>query len=281
MLTKDSKTGTLYVIATPIGNLEDITLRALRKLKEIEICAAEDTRKSRILFNFFQINTTLVSYNKDSERTKLTLFIDKLREGKDVGLISDAGTPLISDPGFLLIKEASKLDIKISPIPGASALTSSVSVCNLPVDRFTFLGFPPRKGKSRNLFLKDIENSPYSSIIFESGKRIEGLLEDFISIGSERSIFLGREITKLHESFYRGIPKDVLNKLRTSQNHLKGEFVVIFQGRKKNSQDKYMSKEDKRVLQILMEKLPNNQALSIGSEILGIKKNLIYKQIID
>ena len=131
------------------------------------------------------------------------------------------------------------------------------------------------------MFLKDIENSPYSSIIFESGKRIEGLLEDFINMGSERSIFLGREITKLHESFYRGIPKDVLNKLRTSQNHLKGEFVVIFQGRKKNSQDKYMSKEDKRVLQILMEKLPNNQALSIGSEILGIKKNLIYKQIID
>ena len=111
------KSGTLYIVSTPIGNLNDITNRAIEILNKVDICAAEDTRKSRILFNFFQINTKLVSYNKDSERTKLTLFIDKLREGKDVGLISDAGTPLISDPGFLLIKEASKLDIKISPIP--------------------------------------------------------------------------------------------------------------------------------------------------------------------
>jgi len=280
MSTKDTKTGTLYVIATPIGNLDDITFRAIKKLKEIAICAVEDTRKSRKLFNFFEIHTKLISYNKDSEKTKLTYFINKLREGKDVGLISDAGTPLISDPGFLLIKEASKLGIKISPIPGASSLTSSISVCNLPIDRFTFYGFPPRKGKSRDLFLKDIENSTCSSVIFESGKRIEGFLEELIRLGPERDIFLGREITKLHESFYRGKLKDVLKTLRSSQDHLKGEFVVIFQGKNKSLTTKDISEEEKRVIDILLRRLPNNQALSIGSEILEINKNILYKQLI-
>ena len=281
MSTKKTKTGTLYVIATPIGNLEDITLRALRKLKEIEICAAEDTRKSRKLFNFYQINTKLISYNKESERSKLTYFVNKLREGKDIGLISDAGTPLISDPGFLLIKEVSKLGIKISPIPGVSSLTSSVSVSNLPVDKFTFFGFPPRKGKSRSLFLKEVEKSSYSSIFFESGKRIEKLLEDLLRFDAERHIFLGREITKLHESFYKGRLKDVLETLRISEDHLKGEFVVIFQGRNKATSTQEMSEEDRRIIQILMRRLPNNQALSIGSEILEIKKNSIYKQLLD
>ena len=280
MTVKNSKSGTLYVIATPIGNLEDISHRAIKILKQIEVCAAEDTRKSRKLFNFFGIETKLVSYHKYSEQGKLNYLIEILKKGKNVGLISDAGTPLISDPGYLLIREASKLKITISPIPGASSLTASLSVSDLPVNSFTFYGFPPKRGKSRELFMNNLREAKHTSVIFESGKRIEKFLQELIISTPNRNIFIARELTKLHESFYRGSIKEVLEKIRTSETARKGEFVLMISGITRESLLEDISPEERRIIQILLKKLPKNQALTLGAEIFGISKNSLYKKLI-
>ena len=280
MTVKNSKSGTLYVIATPIGNLEDISHRAIKILKQIEVCAAEDTRKSRKLFNFFGIETKLVSYHKYSEQGKLNYLIEILKKGKDVGLISDAGTPLISDPGYLLIREASKLKITISPIPGASSLTASLSVSDLPVNRFTFYGFPPKRGKLRELFMNNLRDAKHTSVIFESGKRIEKFLQELIISTPNRNIFIARELTKLHESFYRGSLKEVLEKIKTSDTARKGEFVLMISGIARESLLEDISPEERRIIQILLKKLPKNLALTLGAEIFGISKNSLYKKLI-
>lgn len=280
MTVTNSKSGTLYVIATPIGNVEDISHRAIKILKQIEVCAAEDTRKSRKLFNFFGIDTKLVSYHKYSEKEKLNYLIEILKKGKDIGLISDAGTPLISDPGYLLIREASKLKITISPIPGASSLTASLSVSDLPVNRFTFYGFPPKRGKLRKLFMNNLRDAEHTSVIFESGKRIEKFLQELIISTPNRNIFIARELTKLHESFYRGSIKEVLEKIRTSETARKGEFVLMISGITRESLSEDISPEERRIIQILLKKLPKNQALTLGAEIFGISKNSLYKKLI-
>ena len=280
MTVKNSKSGTLYVIATPIGNLEDISHRAIKILKQIEVCAAEDTRKSRKLFNFFGIETKLVSYHKYSEQGKLNYLIEILKKGKNVGLISDAGTPLISDPGYLLIREASKLKITISPIPGASSLTASLSVSDLPVNSFTFYGFPPKRGKSRELFMNNLREAKHTSVIFESGKRIEKFLQELIISTPNRNIFIARELTKLHESFYRGSIKEVLEKIRTSETARKGEFVLMISGITRESLLEDISPEERRIIQILLKNLPKSQALTLGAEIFGISKNSLYKKLI-
>ena len=280
MTVTNSKSGTLYVIATPIGNVEDISHRAIKILKQIEVCAAEDTRKSRKLFNFFGIDTKLVSYHKYSEQGKLNYLIEILKKGKNVGLISDAGTPLISDPGYLLIREASKLKITISPIPGASSLTASLSVSDLPVNRFTFYGFPPKRGKLRKLFMNNLRDADHTSVIFESGKRIEKFLQELIISTPNRNIFIARELTKLHESFYRGSIKEVLEKIRTSETARKGELVLMISGITRESLSEDISPEERRIIQILLKKLPKNQALTLGAEIFGISKNSLYKKLI-
>ena len=280
MTVKNSKSGTLYVIATPIGHVEDISHRAIKILKQIEVCAAEDTRKSRKLFNFFGIDTKLVSYHKYSEKEKLNYLIEILKKGKDIGLISDAGTPLISDPGYLLIREASKLKITISPIPGASSLTASLSVSDLPVNRFTFYGFPPKRGKLRKLFMNNLRDAKHTSVIFESGKRIEKFLQELIISTPNRNIFIARELTKLHESFYRGSIKEVLEKIRTSETARKGELVLMISGITRESLSEDISPEERKIIQILMKKLPKNQALTLGAEIFGISKNSLYKKLI-
>ena len=280
MTVTNSKSGTLYVIATPIGNVEDISHRAIKILKQIEVCAAEDTRKSRKLFNFFGIDTKLVSYHKYSEKEKLNYLIEILKKGKDIGLISDAGTPLISDPGYLLIREASKLKITISPIPGASSLTASLSVSDLPVNKFTFYGFPPKRGKLRKLFMNNLRDAEHTSVIFESGKRIEKFLQELIISTPKRNIFIARELTKLHESFYRGSIKEVLEKIRTSETARKGELVLMISGITRESLSEDISPEERRIIQILLKKLPKNQALTLGAEIFGISKNSLYKKLI-
>ena len=280
MTVTNSKSGTLYVIATPIGNVEDISHRAIKILKQIEVCAAEDTRKSRKLFNFFGIDTKLVSYHKYSEKEKLNYLIEILKKGKNVGLISDAGTPLISDPGYLLIREASKLKITISPIPGASSLTASLSVSDLPVNKFTFYGFPPKRGKLRKLFMNNLRDAKHTSVIFESGKRIEKFLQELIISTPNRNIFIARELTKLHESFYRGSIKEVLEKIRTSETARKGELVLMISGITRESLSEDISPEERRIIQILLKNLPKSQALTLGAEIFGISKNSLYKKLI-
>ena len=277
----NSKSGTLYIVATPIGNLEDISLRAIRILSEVFLCAAEDTRKTKILFNRHQIKTKLTSYHKFSERKKLNYLIGLLQDGNNLALVSDAGTPLISDPGLLLVKEAISLGIKISPLPGPSSVTAALSVSGFNSDNFIFVGFPPRKKNERLSFIKNLVKEQRTLILFESGIRIKKLLEDISENSPHKNIFIAREISKMYETFYRGEIKEIINKLSKSKFGSKGEFVLVFEEiSKKNKFDTELSEEGVRILNLLNDHLPNNDAMVLASKILNIKKNILYKELI-
>ena len=277
----NSKSGTLYIVATPIGNLEDISLRALRILSEVFMCAAEDTRKTKILFNHHQIKTKLTSYHRFSERKKLNYLISLLKEGSDLALVSDAGTPLISDPGLLLVKEAISLGIKISPLPGPSSVTAALSVSGFNSDNFILVGFPPRKKNERLSFIKNLVKEQRTLILFESGIRLKKLLEDISENSPHKNIFIAREISKMYESFYRGEIKEIINELSKSKFGSKGEFVLVFEEiSKKNNFDTELSEEGVRILNLLVDHLPNNDAMVLASKILNIKKNILYKELI-
>ena len=277
----NSKTGTLYIVATPIGNLEDISLRALKILSEVFICAAEDTRKTKILFNHHQIKTKLTSYHRFSERKKLNYLIGLLKDGNDLALVSDAGTPLISDPGLLLVKEAISLGVKISPLPGPSSVTAALSVSGFNSNNFIFMGFPPRKKNERLNFIKNLVKEQKTLILFESGVRIKKLLEDISENFPQKNIFIAREISKMYETFYRGEIKEVIDELSNSKFGSKGEFVLVFEEISKNQNfESELSEESARILHLLVDHLPNNDAMVLASKILNIKKNILYKELI-
>ena len=214
--------GTLFIIGTPIGNLEDITLRALRILKEVDLIACEDTRITKRLLNHYKIDKPTVSYHQHSKVGKIDFLINNLKQGKDIALVSDAGTPGISDPGRMLVKATVEQDIKVEPIPGPSAVASALSVSGLATDRFLFLGFLPHK-KGRQTLIKQIKDSKYPIALYESVHRIEKLLNELA--GLDREIIVCRELTKKFETIYRGQPEEVLSKLQDDK--IKGEFVVI------------------------------------------------------
>ncbi|SVB31559.1 uncharacterized protein METZ01_LOCUS184413 [marine metagenome] len=276
-MNKNTKLGTLYIVATPIGNLNDISHRALEILSMVDICAAEDTRKSNILFRSYEIKTRLVSYHKYSEHEKLDYFISKLKSGKDVALISDAGTPLISDPGYLLVKKARKLSIKVIPIPGSSSLTAAISVSGLPINRFTFYGFLPRRIKAKRELIEFMANDTNTSIIFESAKRIEPFLQSLMEVCPEKEVFIAREMTKKYESYYSGKTYKVLEKI---SSELKGEFVIVIKGSLDKEKSSLMNKDERRILKILLENMKKKDALLLASKIFGINKNSIYKDIL-
>jgi len=276
-MNKNTKLGTLYIVATPIGNLNDISHRALEILSMVDICAAEDTRKSNILFRSYEIKTRLVSYHKYSEHKKLDYFISKLKSGKDVALISDAGTPLISDPGYLLVKKARKLSIKVIPIPGSSSLTAAISVSGLPINRFTFYGFLPRRIKAKRELIEFMANDTNTSIIFESAKRIEPFLQSLMEVCPEKEVFIAREMTKKYESYYSGKTYKVLEKI---SSELKGEFVIVIKGSLDKDKSSLMNKDERRILKILLENMKKKDALLLASKIFGINKNSIYKDIL-
>jgi 16S rRNA (cytidine1402-2'-O)-methyltransferase len=224
----DENSGKLYIVTTPIGNLEDITLRALRVLKEVDFIAAEDTRRTAKLLNHFEIKTHLVSYHIHNEHRKTSEILEKVAGGMKVALVSDAGTPCIADPGFLMVREALKLGIEPEIIPGVSSLTFAVAAAGIPVDTFTFWGFLPIKKGKREKVLTKIAESGISGIIFESPYRIERLIEEIVEIiGAETDMVILREATKIHEEVLRGKAKDLVNMGRK----WKGEIVVIISGK--------------------------------------------------
>ena len=272
--------GCLYIISTPIGNLNDITLRAIETLHKVDVCACEDTRTSRILFDKYSIKTKLISYHKFSEKSKTQLFIKKLKEGKNIALISDAGTPMISDPGKYLVSEALENNITISPIPGATSVIAALSVSGFSLENFTFYGFFPRKIKEQNLIIDQIKNSSFVSVLFESGKRLEKLLELLSSkLTDNQKIFVAREMTKIHETFYKGKVNEVKKLIAESSHGLKGEFVVVLDRSKEKNVE--VSKEDMRIMNILYENLDSKLAMKLGTKILGMKRNQIYKSYIE
>ena len=269
--------GSLYIVSTPIGNLNDITFRAIEVLNKVHICASEDTRISSVLFNKYNINTKLTSYHKFSVKSKINKFIDVLKSGKDIALISDAGTPLISDPGQFLVEAAIQNHIKIIPIPGATSVITALSVSGFNLENFTFYGFFPRKSKERKVLLKKIATSSGPAVLFESGRRLEELFDSLSEeLKPDRRIFVARELTKLHETLYRSELYKIKKILLDSDFGMKGEFVIIIDGYEEESGD-ILIEEEKRILGILMEKLDRKLALQIASEILKKKRNEIYK----
>ena len=279
-MTKNTKFGALYIVATPIGNLEDISRRGLMTLSKVHLCAAENTKNSKKLMKKYNLSTPLVSYHKYSEESKLNFLISTLKSGEDVGLISDAGTPLISDPGYLLVNKALEEGIKVIPIPGPSSLIAALSVSGMPLDKFIFYGFPPKKKKALETFLEKLDMSDKTSIIFETKLRIIGFLEALAEINPNREIFVAREMTKLHESFYRGSVVKVIEELSSQKNALRGEFVLVIGGNKKTISEDFLSKEQEKVTQVLLKSMKKNEALNLASKSFGIKKNSLYKLLL-
>lgn len=223
----------LYIVATPIGNLQDITLRALETLKQVDLIACEDTRQTKKILTRYHFSKPLVSYHQHSRLTKLNYLIDKLKSGQTVALVSDAGTPGISDPGYVLIAEAIKNKIKVVPIPGPSALITALSASGLPTHNFIFLGFIPHK-KGRSSLLSSLASEKRTAIFYESPHRIQKTLSQLKEIlDKDRKIALARELTKIYEEFLRGTVDEVMEKL--TPDKVRGEFVVMIEGSTRKS----------------------------------------------
>jgi 16S rRNA (cytidine1402-2'-O)-methyltransferase len=223
------KKGTLHIVSTPIGNMEDITLRALRILKEVDLIASEDTRRTGLLLKHYGIHASLTSYFEGNELKKKGFILSKLKEGKEIALVSDAGTPGISDPGFRLIQLAIENEIPIVPIPGPSATIAALSVSGLPTDAFLFKGFLPHKSKKRRDFLKELEAVRETLIFYESPHRITETLNDILEVLGNREMVLTRELTKVYEEILRGKVSDIKNQI--GERKLKGEITLVISGK--------------------------------------------------
>lgn len=219
---------TLYLVSTPIGNLEDITLRALRILRDqVAIIACEDTRQTQKLLDHFEIRKPLVSYHEHNEKTRAPELIDRMQQGESVALVSDAGTPLLSDPGYRLVTAAIEAQIVVVPIPGVSAALTALAASGLPPGNFRFCGFLPPKSGARRRFLEQLKGESATVIVYESPHRILESIEDIASVlGSDCPLVLARELTKVHEEFLRGTAGDVLEDLR-SRSSVKGEITLV------------------------------------------------------
>ena len=220
--------GILYIVATPIGNLEDITLRALRVLREVDVIAAEDTRHTQILLSHHDIHTPLTSYHEHNEKTKAQELVTRLARGKNIALVSDAGTPAISDPGFRLVVQAIRAGVRIIPIPGASALTAVLSATGLPTDRFVFEGFLPAKKKLRRERLQTLRDETRTLIFYEAPHRLKDTLDDIHELLGNREAVLAREVTKIHEEFLRGLVSTLVRELGSGE--VRGEVTLIISG---------------------------------------------------
>ena len=226
--------GNLYLVATPIGNLEDITLRAINTLKEVDLIAAEDTRHTLKLLNHLNINKTLISYYKETEKIKSEILIEKLLEGKNIALVSDAGTPAISDPGEEIVKKAIANGINIIPIPGACAFINAIICSGFTTKEFIFVGFLSKNTKDKKEKLKELKNENKTLIFYESPHKIKSTLEDIAEILGNREIVIARELTKIHEEFIRGKVLDILEE----QQEMRGEFVILVKGTEKKEEEK-------------------------------------------
>ena len=270
----NSKTGTLYVVATPIGNLDDMTYRAIETLKRVDLVLAEDTRHASILFRRFDIRAPLMSFHEHNERKQLAKVLGRLMDGQDVALISDAGTPLISDPGYPLVSEARNSGLSVVPIPGASSVIAALSACGLPTDKFCFEGFIPAKSGQRKEFIERCASRECSTVMFESSHRIlQSLTQILKSMGPDRQIVVARELTKKFEKFYTGSADQVLKQVTASKEDQKGEFVIVLAGCQTQVDDTQAIK----FLEVLMEEMPLKSASKLVAKLIGGNRNQIYQ----
>lgn len=278
----NSTTGSLYVVATPIGNLDDMSVRALKVLRDVALIAAEDTRHSLRLMQHFGIATPLAACHEHNERDEGSRFIARLLAGDDVALISDAGTPLISDPGYHLVRQARAAGIQVIPVPGACALIAALSAAGLPSDRFIFEGFLPAKSVGRKARLELLKEEPRTVIFYEAPHRILECLQDLEEIfGADRPAVLGRELTKTFETL-KGLP---LGELRAfvegDSNQQRGECVVLVAGWSEPEGEDVIGAEARRVLDLLLQEMPLKRAAALAAEITGVRKNLLYQVALD
>jgi len=271
--------GTLFVVATPIGNLEDLSPRARQTLAEVDLIAAEDTRHTGRLLSHLGVKTRQFALHDHNEDQATSVLIKDLKNGKSVALVSDAGTPLVSDPGYRLVQAAHENGLAVTPIPGPSAVTSALSAAGLPTDRFCFEGFAPSKHNARQKWLRELAHEPRTMVFYESVHRIQDSLTDMTEVfGADRPAFIGRELTKLHEQCVRATLGELVDRIGNDTITSKGEFVIIVGGHS----DRLPSSVDiDCLLTELVDVMPGKQAATIAARVTGAKRNALYKRILE
>jgi len=279
MSLPDNPKGILYLVATPIGNLADFSFRAVEVLQSVDFIACEDTRHSRPLLERHGIAKPLVALHEHNEDSAAARLLGRLEQGESMALVSDAGTPLINDPGFPLVLMAARRGIKTVPVPGACALVAALSASGLPTDRFAFEGFPPRAGQARRNVLESLRDDPRTLIFYESSHRVLDFVTDIAEVfPAERQIVIARELTKLHETFLRCQVAEAALRIESDPYMEKGEFVVLLQGAQPRAEADTLSPEQSRVLKLLLEECSVKSAVALTVKIAGARKELAYKE---
>lgn len=276
--------GTLFIVATPIGNLEDITQRALRVLREVDLIACEDTRHTRKLLNHFGINTRTISYHEHNERERTAELCELLESGKSVAVVSDAGTPLISDPGYRIVTAAIERSIAVVPVPGAAAFVAALMAAGLATDQFFFAGFLPARANARRAKFEELRTIPATLVFYEAPHRISAALRDAVEILGNRPAVVARELTKLHEEFGRGTLTELADRFSTTQP-ARGEIVLIISGAhvevsKSESEPPAAEQLIERVNELERDGLDAKDALKRAARELGIKRGEAYRMVV-
>jgi len=271
------KKGSLYIVATPIGNMGDMTERAQQTLKDVDVIAVEDTRRSGQLLRHFEISTPMIAVHEHNERQICDSLLSRIEKGENIALISDAGTPLLSDPGYFLVNQAREREMSVVPIPGVSAVITALSVAGLPTDRFIFEGFLPAKSSARQQKLEKLKEDIRTVIFYEAPHRIVEMLKDCQAVfGDERKVVIARELTKTFETVHGDTLKNLVPWVEADENQKKGEFVVLLHGAVAR-EETGLDAESERILLILLKDLPVKQAAALAASITGLKKNALYQ----
>jgi 16S rRNA (cytidine1402-2'-O)-methyltransferase len=265
----------LFLVATPIGNLGDISFRALETLKSVDLIAAEDTRHSKRLLQHFAIDTRLIACHEHNEEQQAPALVERMRKGQSIALISDAGTPLVSDPGYRLVQAALKENIRVVPVPGPCAAIAALSVSGLPTDSFVFEGFPPARPGARQNYLRTLQAEQRTVVFYVSCHRIIDTLKDMVLVfGGQRQAVMARELTKAYETIHRAALSDLVEWVENDPNQKKGEIVLLVAGAQQQG-DAGRQLLDK-LLPVLVEELPVKQAATIAARVTGLNKNDLY-----
>ena len=274
-----NESGSLYVVATPIGNLGDVSQRALDVLRTVDCVAVEDSRHSRRLLSHYSINARTTALHEHNERQVVSRLLGRLTAGDDVALISDAGTPLVSDPGHHLVRGAHERGIRVVPIPGASAVLAALSACGLPINRFAFEGFVPAAAAARQAAFERMRDEPRTLVLFEAPHRIVASVEDAVRVfGPQRAATLARELTKTHETIVTASLAELLEHLHTHPEHHRGEFVLVIEG---SDDGEAAWQHAETTLGLLLAELPLKKAVALTARICGVKKNRVYKRALE
>jgi 16S rRNA (cytidine1402-2'-O)-methyltransferase len=268
----------LYVVATPIGNLEDITLRALETLAAVDVVAAEDTRRTRVLLSRHGLDKPLIILQEHNEEHSAPKIVERILKGDSVALVSDAGTPLLSDPGFRLVRLAIEAGVEVVTVPGASSITAALSICGLATDRFSFEGFLPARQVARHKRLSGLKNETRTMVFFESSHRIVDSLADLAAVfGEDRQVAVCREMTKKFETVLRGPVAEVTGRVESDPNQCKGEFVVVVAGSEAREDEKFAAALE--LAQALQDYLPHSQAARVAAKLHDVPRRDLYSAL--